>query len=95
VALTPMAFETLVALIERRGRLIEKDELFKALWPDTFVEEHNLPNNISTLRKALGEAKNAVQYIEIVPKRGYRFVAEVEELPVEMVIKPECGFHTL
>jgi DNA-binding winged helix-turn-helix (wHTH) protein len=61
VALTPMAFETLVTLIERRGRLVEKEELLKTLWPNSFVEEHNLANNISTLRKALGEAKNAAQ----------------------------------
>src|SRR5215470_1710097 len=81
VALTPMAFETLMVLIERRGRLVEKEELLQTLWPDSFVEEHNLANNISTLRKALGEAKDAAQYIETVPKRGYRFVAEVREVP--------------
>src|SRR5215831_20158439 len=80
VSLTPKAFETLVALIERRGRLVEKEELLEILWPDSFVEEHNLANNISTLRKALGEVKNTVQYIETVPKRGYRFVAAVTEI---------------
>jgi Tol biopolymer transport system component/DNA-binding winged helix-turn-helix (wHTH) protein len=84
VALTPKALETLVVLVERRGRLVEKEELLKTLWPDSFVEEHNLANNISTLRKALGEAKNTPQYIETVPKRGYRFVANVRELSDEV-----------
>src|SRR5262249_42471335 len=84
VALTPMALETLVALIERRGRLVEKEELLKTLWPDSFVEEHNLANNVSILRKALGEAQNTARYIETVPKRGYRFVAEVREVPDEV-----------
>ncbi len=84
VALTPRAFETLVVLVERRGHLVEKEELLKTLWPDSFVEEHNLANNISTLRKALGESKNTAQYIETVPKRGYRFVASVRELTEEV-----------
>ena len=84
VALTPMALETLVVLVERRGRLVEKEEMLKTLWPDSFVEEHNLANNISTLRKALGEAKNTAQYIETVPKRGYRFVSEVREVSDEV-----------
>ena len=84
VMLTPKAFEALVVFIERRGRLVEKDELLKILWPDSFVEEHNLANHISTLRKALGEAKSTPQYIETVSKRGYRFVAEVRVLPDEV-----------
>ncbi len=81
VALTPKAFETLVVLIERRGRLIEKSELMEALWPESHVEEANLTNNVWTLRKTLGESEDGQRYIETVPKRGYRFVAKVTELP--------------
>jgi DNA-binding winged helix-turn-helix (wHTH) protein/Tfp pilus assembly protein PilF len=82
VALTPKAFDTLVVLIENSGRLLEKDDLMQAVWPDTFVDENTLTSNISTLRKALGQSKGG-QYIETVPKRGYRFVANVRELQLE------------
>src|SRR5262245_3046409 len=75
VGLTPKVFDTLVALLERSGRLVEKDELIARLWPDTFVDEGALTRNISDLRKALGGER----YIETVPKRGYRFVASVRE----------------
>jgi DNA-binding winged helix-turn-helix (wHTH) protein/TolB-like protein/Tfp pilus assembly protein PilF len=78
--LTPIVFETLVVLVQRRGHLVERDELLKSLWPESFVEEGNLTNNISTLRKALGESKGNPQYIETVPKRGYRFIADVREV---------------
>jgi Tol biopolymer transport system component/DNA-binding winged helix-turn-helix (wHTH) protein len=76
VPLTPKAFDTLVALVTRPGRLVEKDELMKAVWPDAYVEEANLTVNISTIRKALGDRADQ-RYIETVPKRGYRFVAPV------------------
>jgi Tol biopolymer transport system component/DNA-binding winged helix-turn-helix (wHTH) protein len=79
VPLTPKAFETLVLLVERGGRLVGKDELMKALWSDTIVEESNLTNNVWTLRKALGEDKDGQRYIQTVPKRGYRFTATVRE----------------
>jgi Tol biopolymer transport system component/DNA-binding winged helix-turn-helix (wHTH) protein len=75
VPLQPKVFDLLLALVERHGRLLEKDELMKLVWPDAIVEEANLANNISILRKTLGE--NAQQFIETVPKRGYRFVAMV------------------
>ena len=78
VPLQPKVFDLLLALVERHGRLLEKDELMKLVWPDTVVEEANLANNISILRKTLGE--NGQQFIETVPKRGYRFVAPVEDL---------------
>jgi TolB-like protein/DNA-binding winged helix-turn-helix (wHTH) protein len=74
VALTPKAFDTLHLLVRNSGHLLEKDELIRQLWPDSFVEEGNLSNNIFVLRKALGEDP---QYIETVPKRGYRFVGAV------------------
>ena len=75
--LTPKAFETLVVLVERQGRLVEKDELMKAVWPDSFVEEANLTNNIYVLRQTLADGQS---YIETVPKRGYRFTAGVRDL---------------
>src|SRR5262245_7450730 len=75
VGLTPKVFDTLVALLERSGRLVEKDELMARLWPDTFVDEGALTRNISDLRKALSGGR----YVETVPKRGYRFVAPVRE----------------
>ena len=77
VPLTPKAFETLMILIQNHGRVLDKEGLIKALWPDTFVEDNNLAVNISMLRKALGEQENGGRYIENVPKRGYRFVAQV------------------
>src|SRR2546426_9398910 len=79
VPLTPKVFDILKVLVENHGHLFEKDELMKSVWPDSFVEEGNLTRNISTLRTALGE-KPDEQYIETVPKRGYRFVARVEKL---------------
>jgi Tol biopolymer transport system component/DNA-binding winged helix-turn-helix (wHTH) protein len=79
VPLTPKAFDLLLVLVERHGHLLEKDELLKRVWPDTFIEEANLSYNISLIRKALGEGENGRRYIETVPKRGYRFVAEVRE----------------
>jgi len=89
VPLQPKVFDLLLALAERPGRLLEKDELMKAVWPDTVVEEVNLANNISILRKTLDE--NGQQFIETVPKRGYRFVAEVREReePVIAETKPQ------
>jgi len=91
VVLTPKAFDTLVLLVRNSGHLLEKDELIRALWPDSFVEEGNLSNNIFVLRKALGEDP---QYIETVPKRGYRFVGAVRQLPnlgLRHQEKPELG----
>lgn len=77
VLLTPKAFDTLVVLVERAGRLVEKEELMNALWPDSFVEEANLTQQVSTLRKALGETGSGASLIETVPKKGFRFVGEV------------------
>jgi TolB-like protein/DNA-binding winged helix-turn-helix (wHTH) protein/Tfp pilus assembly protein PilF len=86
VPLTPKAFETLVALVERNGHLVEKDELMKLVWSDAFVEESNLTNNVYALRKTLGQAENGRGYIETVPKRGYRFTAPVKELSAEALV---------
>jgi Tol biopolymer transport system component/DNA-binding winged helix-turn-helix (wHTH) protein len=81
--LTPKAFDTLLALVERAGQLVTKDELMSRLWPDTFVEEGSLTRNISALRKALGENPREHRYIVTVPGQGYRFVARVAPLAGE------------
>lgn len=86
VPLTPKAFETLLALVERNGHLVEKEELMKVVWADAFVEESNLTNNVAAIRKLLGRGKSGRNYIETVPKRGYRFTAPVKELPPETLI---------
>jgi DNA-binding winged helix-turn-helix (wHTH) protein/tetratricopeptide (TPR) repeat protein len=78
VPLTPKVFDTLLYLIENRGSVLTKDELMKALWPDTVVEENNLGQNISKLRNVLGESRGENRYILTVPGRGYRFVADVK-----------------
>ncbi|MBC7929897.1 MAG: winged helix-turn-helix domain-containing protein [Rubrivivax sp.] len=80
VALTPKVFDTLLTLVERNGHVVSKDELMQRLWPDSFVEESSLSQNIFLLRRALGEATSSHQYIETIPKRGYRFVADVREV---------------
>ena len=82
VALTAKVFDILTALVENSGHLLEKDELIKTIWPDTAVEEGNLTRYVSTLRKALGE-NGQHQYIETVPRRGYRFIADVNSVEAE------------
>lgn len=77
--LTPKAFDTLVMLVENAGSLVEKDEMMRTIWPDSFVEEVGLARNVSVLRKALGQDAGGQQFIETVPKRGYRFTAQVRE----------------
>lgn len=77
VPLTPKVFDTLLVLLQNSSHVLTKKELMEQVWPDSFVEENNLAQNISILRKALGEGKEGEPYIQTVPKRGYRFVAEV------------------
>jgi eukaryotic-like serine/threonine-protein kinase len=83
--LPPKVFDTLLVLVENSGRVVTKDELMQSLWPDTFVEESNLTQNISQLRRALSDGASDAQYIETIPKRGYRFVAGVQSLAVNGV----------
>src|SRR5688572_25483973 len=80
VPLTPKVFDLLQVLVRNNGHLIEKDELIKEIWPDSFVEEGNLNRNISILRKVLGEDSSGKPYIKTVPKRGYRFVGGVKKI---------------
>lgn len=83
VPLTPKSFDLLLALIAQHGHLLEKEELLKLVWPDTIVEEANLASNISLIRKALGDGENGQKFIETVPKRGYRFVADIRKITGE------------
>jgi TolB-like protein/Tfp pilus assembly protein PilF len=80
VPLTPKVFDTLVVLLQKSGHMVGKDELMKEVWADSFVEEGNLTQNISVLRKVLGENFDGRAYIETVTRRGYRFIANVREL---------------
>src|SRR5215472_4831836 len=79
VDLAPKVIETLVVLVQHHGQLVEKQELMQAIWPDSFVEEANLAVYISTLRKVFEERSHGERFIETVPRRGYRFVAPVQE----------------
>lgn len=78
VPLTPKAFETLLILLESSGRIVEKVELMRRLWPNTFVEEANITFNIQQLRKALNDDARNPRYVGTVARRGYRFIADVE-----------------
>jgi TolB-like protein/DNA-binding winged helix-turn-helix (wHTH) protein/Tfp pilus assembly protein PilF len=89
VALPPKAFETLLVLVRRSETLVLKDDLMKSVWPDTFVEESNLAQNIFVLRKSLGEATGANRYIVTVPGRGYRFTEKVRLVPEPEKISDE------
>jgi DNA-binding winged helix-turn-helix (wHTH) protein/TolB-like protein/Flp pilus assembly protein TadD len=80
VSLTPKGFELLLVLIQNGGRLLTKDELMSRVWKDSFVEEANLTVNISAVRKALGDTQDGQEFIETVPKHGYRFVGTVKEV---------------
>jgi len=77
IALTAKVLDTLLYLVEHRGETLDKDTLLRAIWPELVVEENNLTQNISTLRQVLGEARGENRFIATVPRKGYRFVAEV------------------
>jgi len=97
VPLTAKAFDTLLALIENRGRVLEKHELMRLVWPDTVVEESNLSQNVFTLRRVLGEQPHEHLYIATIPRRGYQFVAEVRQTPATTgtaAAGPPPGYHT-
>jgi WD40 repeat protein/DNA-binding winged helix-turn-helix (wHTH) protein len=87
VALAPKVFDTLLFLVQNSGRILEKDELMRSLWPDSFVEEGNLSQNIFVLRKILGNDQNG-NLIQTIPRRGYRFVAIVKQIDASA---PENG----
>jgi DNA-binding winged helix-turn-helix (wHTH) protein/TolB-like protein/Tfp pilus assembly protein PilF len=90
LSLTPKALEILLVLVQNGNRLTRKEDLMHRVWPDSFVEEANLTVNISALRKLLGVTPDGQQYIETVPKRGYRFAAPVREIPdPDVATKPD------
>ena len=93
VSLPPKAFDLLVFLVRNQGRLVTKDQIMDAVWPDSFVEEGNLTVSISVLRKVLREKEGDLCYIETVPKKGYRFAASVKEVrsPQAVLIQPDEG----
>ena len=83
IQLSPKVFRTLLVLVQRRDRVVSKQELIDAIWPDSYVEEGNLAQNIFVLRRALGEEKSDHSFIITIPGHGYRFVAPVTELGTE------------
>jgi Tol biopolymer transport system component/DNA-binding winged helix-turn-helix (wHTH) protein len=88
VALEPKAFEVLLVLVQNPGRLIEKSELLEKVWPDAVVTESAMTRVIADLRKALGDAAREARYIETVPTKGYRFIADVRKVPDEAPASP-------
>lgn len=89
VPLTPKVFATLLLLIERKGQVLTKEELMAAIWPDTIVEENNLNQNISALRRILGETPGEWRYIATVPGKGYRFLPEARIISGRTYAEPE------
>src|SRR5271163_4162047 len=89
VPLTPKVFDTLLLLVKRSGEVLEKEELIRAIWPDTIVEENNLNQNISTLRRVLGEIRGENRFIATVPGRGYRFIPEVRTVSQKAWAPPQ------
>lgn len=90
IPLTPKAFDTLLFLVQKNGQLVEKDELMAAVWPDSFVVENSLTQNIHQLRKAMGEKPDGSSFIETIPRRGYRFYTDVREIIED---EPELVYH--
>src|SRR5882672_7402435 len=93
VRLPTKAFEILLVLLEEKGRLVEKDELMRRVWPDAVVEENNLTVNMSALRKSLTESPGEHRYVVTVPGRGYQFVADVRQLEGEEGSEAEALFN--
>ncbi len=91
VPLTPKAFDTLALLVRRSGHVVGKDELLDEIWADAFVEESTIAQNVFTLRKALGQNHTEQQFIETVPKHGYRFIADVKAIDGATNGGPESG----
>lgn len=91
VPLTPKAFDTLALLVRRSGHVVGKVELLEEIWADAFVEESTIAQNVFTLRRALGQHHADRQFIETVPKHGYRFIADVQAVDDATNDKPEAG----
>ena len=89
VEIPPKNFDTLLYLVSNAGRTVGRDEIMRAVWPDTFVEESNLNYNISRIRSVLGDYEPGVPYIQTIPKQGYRFVAHVRCVAAEPSLEPQ------
>src|SRR5881409_1175576 len=92
VPLKPKTFEMLSLFVENNGHVVGKEELLRRLWPNSSVDEANLTVNISQLRKALGQDGKGDQYIQTIPKRGYRFVARLKEVsgePLDLIVRTD------
>src|SRR5947207_15505423 len=83
VPLTPRVFETLLYLVEHHDTVLDKERLMEAVWPDSIVEENNLTQNISSLRRVFVENPDSIHILLTVPGRGYRFVAEIKVREVD------------
>lgn len=88
ISLTPKVYDTLAYLVQHAGTVLDKEELLRAVWPDTAIEENNLTQNISQLRRVLGERTGDHRYIVTVPGRGYEFVAKVKSAAEDIVERP-------
>src|ERR1051326_4344349 len=98
IHLSPKSFEALVVLVKNAGTLLEREVLMQAVWRDTFVEDANLTVTISNLRKALGQNGEHSEYIETIPRVGYRFVADVRESyekPKSLIIEKHTQSRTI
>jgi TolB-like protein/DNA-binding winged helix-turn-helix (wHTH) protein/Flp pilus assembly protein TadD len=98
VPLTSKVYDILLVLVQNSGHLLDKESLMNAVWPDSFVEEGNLTRNVSTLRQVLGQSPGKAEYIQTIPRRGYRFVAPVREVNDKesvLVIKEQAGARVL
>ncbi|MGH9425452.1 MAG: winged helix-turn-helix domain-containing protein, partial [Terriglobia bacterium] len=98
VPLTPKVFDILLMLVENSGRVVEKDELMKTVWPESFAEESNITQAIYTLRRVLGGGSAGDQWIETLPRRGYRFKAIAKEVAAEsnhVIIEERTRSHVL
>jgi len=93
VQLKSKIFDLLLLLVEKRGQLVDKDELMREIWPNTIVEENNITVSMSILRKRLGEDRAGREFIETIPRRGYRFVAEVKEISLNQTA-PATSFDS-
>src|SRR5215469_13422025 len=82
VTLAPKPFDTLLFMLQNRGRTLEKNEFMKALWPESFVEEGNLSQNIFVVRRVLGDGQNGRFFIKTIPRRGYQFIASVRQVDI-------------
>src|SRR5215475_13207649 len=81
--ITPRAFQVLVYLLEHQGRIVEKQELFDEVWKERFVTDNALSRIIKEIRQVIGDDADEPRYIETIPKRGYRFIAEVKNAAAE------------